>query len=52
MIARDFGDDKFTTCPLFEGVKLGGLPGDESTTADLVADLLTALQKLPSKEGK
>lgn len=52
MIARDFGDDKFTTCPLFDGVKLGGLSGDESTTADLVADLLTTLQKLPSKEGK
>lgn len=52
MIAHDFGDDKFTTCPLFEGVQLGGLPGDESTTADLVADLLTTLQKLPSKEGK
>lgn len=52
MIARDFGEDKFTTCPLFDGVKLGGLPGDESTTADLVADLLATLQKLPSKEGK
>lgn len=46
MITTDLSEDKFTTCPLFEGVQLGGLSGDESTTADLVADLLTAMQKL------
>lgn len=52
MIDRNFDEDQFTTCPLFEGVQLGGLPGDESSTADLVADLLKALQNLPSKADK
>ena len=50
MIDRNFSEDKFTTCPLFEGVQLGGLPGDDSSTADLVADLLSALQNLKSKD--
>ena len=52
MIDRNFDEDKFTTCPLFEGVQLGGLSGDESSTADLVADLLKALQNLPRKADK
>ena len=52
MIDRSFDEDKFTTCPLFEGVQLGGLSGDESSTADLVADLLKALQNLPRKADK
>ena len=52
MIDRSFGEDKFTTCPLFEGVQLGGLSGDESSTADLVADLLKALQNLPRRADK
>ena len=52
MIDCSFDEDKFTTCPLFEGVQLGGLSGDESSTADLVADLLKALQNLPRKADK
>lgn len=50
LISTDVMDDKITTCPLFEGAAVGGLPGDESTITDLMADLLGVMQRLQSKE--
>ena len=49
LLSGDFSKDRITTCPLFEGVVLGGAPGSEHSTGDLMADILTALQKLPEK---
>lgn len=50
LISTDVMDDKITTCLLFEGAAVGGLPGDESTITDLMADLLGVMQRLQSKE--
>lgn len=36
---------KISECPLFEGVKLGGVEGKDLTTADGMADLMEALSK-------
>lgn len=49
MIDTDVTEDKLTTCPLFEGVTLGGLSSDDSSLPDLVADLLSSLQNLQMK---
>ena len=49
LISADVMEDKISTCPLFEGVTPGGLPGDESTVTDLMADLLGVMQRLQSK---
>lgn len=50
LISADVLEDKISTCQLFEGVAPGGLPGDESTVTDLMADLLGVMQRLQSKE--
>ena len=50
LISTDVMEDKISTCPLFEGVAPGGLPGDESTVTDLMADLLGVMQRLQSKD--
>lgn len=49
LISGNFAQDRITTCPLFDGVVLGGAPKGEGSTGDLMADILTALQKLPEK---
>ena len=46
LISKDLTQDTLSTCPLFTDVSLGGMPKGESTTADLVADLLNAIKKL------
>lgn len=45
MLSPEIAKEKFTACMLFEGVKLGGRSKEESTTADLLADLLCSLQR-------
>ena len=49
LLSGDFSKDCITICPLFEGVVLGGAPGSEHSTGDLLADILNALKKLPEK---
>lgn len=49
LINDDLVQEGITTCPLFEGVVLGGAPKGEHSIGDLFADILTALQKMPKK---
>lgn len=48
-ISDDFTQDRITTCPLFDGVVLGGSSKDEQSIGALMADLLAALQKQPGE---
>lgn len=48
LISGDFSQAKISSCPLFENVTLGGAPSNDRSTGDLIADILSALQKLPA----
>lgn len=49
LMAGDFSEDQMTTCPLFAGALPGGGQDAESTTGELLARVLAALQALPEK---
>lgn len=49
LLDDDFSQDRITTCPLFDGVSLGGAPKGEGTTGDLMADILNVIQKYSKK---
>lgn len=50
-LVDDYANDTFTASPLFDGVVLGGKSKEESTTADLMADILSALKKFPANKN-
>lgn len=46
LVSSDLSHGRLTTCPLFKDIVLGGVPDDESTTADILADMMSALKNL------
>lgn len=46
LISNGVSQDTLSTCPLFTDVTLGGMPAGQSTSVDLMADILKAIQKL------
>lgn len=46
LISNGVSQDTLSTCPLFSDVTLGGMPTGQSTSVDLMADILNAIKKL------
>lgn len=49
LFCDNFSQDQLTTCPLFDGVIVGGVSNDEASTADQIADILIALKRMPNE---
>lgn len=50
LFSDDFSQDQLSTFPLFDGAVVGGVSNGKASTADYIADLLSALKKLPNRQ--